>query len=268
MFRETLLALLAALGLLALSACTALDPAPELEASAANVYQQFKSGDLAKLEKSASPTLAPDLTPENLAIIQGYIPKAAPDSIRRIGYHRTLHVPEGSSTHNLTYEYYWPEQVALVSVAFSQASEGAAMAVDGFHIQLASREELKANDFHLFGKSWVHYAVLVGVIACVALMIYAIILSARTPGLRRRWLWILGSLAALSQFGLNWATGLVKFVLLHGALIGVVVERDDSLFAPWILKVPIPIGAIIVIYRLWRRRKTAEDKAAQDIPPT
>jgi hypothetical protein len=267
MFRG-LVGAVSALCFLLISACTWLDPAPELEASAGDVYKQFRAGDLDSLKLSASPVLAPDLTPENVANIQTYIPKTAPDSIRLIGYSQNHQIPEGSSTPNLTYEYYWPDQVALVNVAFSQKAKGAAFGVDGFNIQLATREELKANDFHLFGKSPVHYLVLAGVIASVALMITAIVMSIRTPGLRRRWLWILGSLTALSQFGLNWATGLVKFVLLHGALIGVVVEREDSLFAPWVLKTPIPIGAIIVISRLWRRRKALQDKAAQDIPPT
>ncbi len=55
---------------------------------------------------------------------------------------------------------------------------------------------------------------------------------------------------------------------MHGALIGSVVTYHDAPPAGWTLKTAIPLGAIVVIALLWRRRKTPQDKAAQDIPPT
>ena len=105
-------------------------------------------------------------------------------------------------------------------------------------------------------------------VASPALMLAAIVMAIRAPGLKVRWLWCLASLIAVSQWGFTFATGTSKFVAMHGALIGSVATYHDAPPAGWTLKSAIPLGAIVVIALLWRRRKTRQDKAAQDIPPT
>lgn len=258
---------LAALALLLLSSCDWLNPDPKVEQGAREAYALFHAGNVEGLKKVATPELMADLTPETVAQIEALLPRADPASTRMVGYQHVHALSEGSATHALTYEYTWPDKVGLITVTLIEPQKGAGLFVQGFNINVATPEELSANDFGLFGKSPAHYLLLLGFALSVALMITAVVMSVRTPNLRRRWLWILASLAAVSQIGLNWTTGLVKFVLLHGALIGVAISKDDTQFAPWVLKVSIPIGAIIVIYRLWRRRPKPEDKAAQDIPP-
>lgn len=101
-----------------------------------------------------------------------------------------------------------------------------------------------------------------------ALMLAAIIMAIRAPGLSFRWLWCIAALIAVSQWGFDFATGASKFVTMHGALIGSVAAWHDGPSAGWTLKSAIPLGALVVIGLLWRRRKRPEDKAAQDIPPT
>lgn len=260
--------MLAALALLLLSSCDWFNPDPKIEQGVREAYALFHAGDVEGLKKVAAPELMADLTPDIMAQIGALLPRATPESTRLIGYHQMHYVPEGVATHALTYEYTWPNKVGLVSVTLSEPGRNAGLFVQGFNVQIATPDELAANNFTLLGKSPAHYLMLLGLIASVALMVIAIVMSVRTPGLKRRWLWILASLAAVSQIGLNWTTGLVKFVLLHGALIGIGISKDDTQFAPWVLKVSIPIGAIIVIARLWRRRQKLEDKAAPDIPPT
>ncbi|MEQ1784531.1 MAG: hypothetical protein ABMA14_24555 [Hyphomonadaceae bacterium] len=104
--------------------------------------------------------------------------------------------------------------------------------------------------------------------ASPALMLAAIVIAIRAPGLKWRWLWCLAALIAVSQWGFTFATGISKFVALHAALIGSVASFHDDPPAGWTLKSAIPLGAIVVIALLWRRRKSLKDKAAQDIPPT
>ncbi len=101
-----------------------------------------------------------------------------------------------------------------------------------------------------------------------ALMLVAIVMAIRAPGLRFRWLWCIAALIAVSQWGFDFATGASKFVAMHGALIGSVAAWDGAPPAGWTLKSAIPLGALVVIALLWRRRKIAQDKAAPDIPPT
>lgn len=108
---------------------------------------------------------------------------------------------------------------------------------------------------------------LVAFVLSPALMLAAMIMAIRAPGLKFRWLWCLGSLIAVSQWGFTFATGASKFVAMHGAVIGSVATYHDTPPAGWTIKSAIPLGAIVVIAFLLRRRKIVEDKAAQDIPP-
>lgn len=112
-----------------------------------------------------------------------------------------------------------------------------------------------------------HYLILLGIIATVALICLAVLMSLRAPGLKHRWLWCLAALVAIAQYGLNWTTGATKFVALHIAPVGIVVTHQDGPPETWILKTPIPAGAIAVIALLMLRH-TRRKKAAPDIPPT
>ncbi len=104
--------------------------------------------------------------------------------------------------------------------------------------------------------------------ASPALMLLAIFMAIRAPGLKWRWVWCIVALIAVSQWGFTLATGASKFVALHGAVIGSAATYHDAPPAGWTLKSAIPLGAFMVIGLLWRRRKAAEDKAARDIPPS
>lgn len=115
-------------------------------------------------------------------------------------------------------------------------------------------------------KPFGHYLVLAGIIATLVLILVAIVTALRTPGLKHRWLWCLAALISLGQYGLNWTTGATKLVAMHVAPIGVVVAHEAGPPETWVLKTPIPAGAIAVMLLLVlrHRRRTA----AQDIPPT
>ena len=108
---------------------------------------------------------------------------------------------------------------------------------------------------------------LIAFVASPALMLTAIWMALRTPGLKFRWIWCIAGLIAVSQWGFNTATGVSKFVALHGALVGAVITPHSAQHDGWTFKSAIPLGALVVIALLWRRRKNAKDKAAQDIPP-
>ena len=105
-------------------------------------------------------------------------------------------------------------------------------------------------------------------VASPALMLAAIIMALRAPGLKFRWLWCLAALIAVSQWGFTFATGVSKFVALHGALIGSIATWHDAPPAGWTLKTAIPLGALVVIGVMLRRHRKRQQKAAQDTSPT
>lgn len=106
---------------------------------------------------------------------------------------------------------------------------------------------------------------LLALTASLSVMAAAILMVVRAPALRFRWLWSLAALLAAGQWGYSFATGASKVVLLHGALVGAWVSRQDPP-GGWTIKSAVPLGALIVIALLRLRRKPAS-KAARDIPP-
>ncbi|MEQ1782563.1 MAG: hypothetical protein ABMA14_14465 [Hyphomonadaceae bacterium] len=109
---------------------------------------------------------------------------------------------------------------------------------------------------------------LIAFVVSPSLMLGAIWMALRTPGLKFRWVRCLAALTAVSQWGFNTATGASKFVALHGALVGAVITPPSAQHDGWTLKSAIPLGAVVVIALLWRRSKKLEVKAAQDTSPT
>ena len=69
---------------------------------------------------------------------------------------------------------------------------------------------------------------LIAFVVSPALMLVAIVMAIRAPGLKYRLLWCLAALIAVSQWGFTFATGASKFVALHGAIIGSVATYHDT----------------------------------------
>jgi hypothetical protein len=268
MLRPILFAL-AASCLCLVSACVdLLKISPEFETKVREAYDLVRANNVEGFHAIATPALQ-EVTAEQIAEIAALIPESEPDSTRVVGNNQTYHYgdPTYASTHAMTYEYHWPDRVALVSATYVKTTENSPPQLDGFHVQIATREELKANDFALTGKTTGHYMVLAAMLASAVAMVLAFVMSIQTPGLRRRWLWCLASLATVCQFNLNWANGAFQWVLLHGGLINLGASRGDSLFAVWVVTTGIPLGAIIVIVRLWGRWRTRREKAANPTTP-
>lgn len=243
--------------ILLLSACSWLAPAPELDEAARKTVQQLQAGDSETLVREAAPHFR-DLKPEGFEQLRQLLPTGDAAAKKLIGYSQVHAANQGSSEHRLTYEYHWPVQVALIDLLYSQAAPGAKFVLEGVNARVATREELSANDFHLLGKPIGHYAMLLAIIASPALMIFAFVAAVRTPGLKRRWLWCLASLLTVCQYRLDWANGASEFVLLNVSLINTGIVRADSMFASWVLSTAFPLGAVIVLTRLYRRRQAAK----------
>jgi len=255
---------LAALCVLCASGCSWLQPDPELENRARQTYEAFRNGNVGPADL-AMVTELQNIPAEEFAKVTALIPKSEPDRVRLIGYHQNHSMPEGSSTHGLSYEYHWSDRVALVTCSFFQASAKSPLLLQGFNFRMASREELKVNDFNLVGKPLGHYLMIFAIVASAAAMVVALVMSVRTPGVRRRWVWCIVSLVSVCKFNLDWTNNAFEWILLHVGVINLGVSRADTVFASWVLTAGLPVGAIVVIARLWRRSRSAAKNA---VPPS
>ncbi len=244
--------------LLLVSACSGLGLPPELDQAARTVFARFHSGDSDAILRDGAPLLIENDAASTIRQINSLLPMEEPEEVNFVGYSWSKTASEPASQHRLTYEIRWAKEAALMNVSFEQYGE-TPYQLNGFTFRIASREELAANEFNLSGKTLGHYAMMAAVFVSPLLMITAFVMALTTPGLPRRWLWCLLSVVTLCLFRLDWANGAFQFVLLHAGLVSFGFSRGGSLFSSWVLTAGIPVGAIYVMFRVWRHRRDEVD---------
>jgi len=245
---------------LAAGACS-VEPAPELEAAARDTFRQFVASDFDAM-REAAPNAEARAEIDQLARVVAYMPDTNPESARRVSYSMFQSFSGGNSTFQLIHEYGWPTHLALATVSFEQASSETAPTAQRINVNVATREELKVHDFGFAGKSFLHIAMLAAVILSPLLMVTAIVMSIRTPEVERRWLWCIVAVLTVCRFHLDWTSGAFQWTLLAAGFINQGVTRLDTPFAPWVVSTSIPIGALIVIARLWVRGREIRKAAS------
>jgi hypothetical protein len=248
-----------------LSACSWIAPTPELDAAARITFQRFQSGDTDAILREGSPILVETDAASTIQQIRSLLPHAPPTETQLVGYSWSQNSSEPSSQHRLTYEFRWPDEVALMNFSFERFGE-MVYQLNGFTVRVASRAELAANDFTLLGKPLGHYLMLAAVFVSPLLMIIAIVMTLRTPGLERRWLFCFLSIVTVCMYRLDWANGASQFVLIQAGLITVGMTRSASLFSSWVLATGIPVGAIYVLVRVWLHRRNLKEDAGAATP--
>ncbi|GAO38238.1 hypothetical protein SCH01S_10_00480 [Sphingomonas changbaiensis NBRC 104936] len=129
------------------------------------------------------------------------------------------------------------------------------MELAGFHVQRVTADptlnQFRWADRGVFGYIW-----LAIMAACPLTCLWAVVLIWRRRWLDHRWLWTIGSLLGYVGFGLNWATGAWAILFVNVSVLGAQALKMGP-YGPWLLNFGIPVVAIIVIVRWYRRGKTS-----------
>jgi hypothetical protein len=112
-----------------------------------------------------------------------------------------------------------------------------------------SLEAIHAFTFE--GKGWRHYLVLALAITVPIFILAMLVVCIRTKVPKRKWLWILFILVGAGTMTLNWTTGEIATNEFSVELLGASYQRASA-FAPLMLSVSFPFGAV---WFLWRRRQ-------------
>jgi hypothetical protein len=123
--------------------------------------------------------------------------------------------------------------------------------------QLAPADLRRMNPFTLSGKSWLHYVFLTVAVLVPLLCLATALVSARST-LRLKWLWVAFSLVGLAKVSILWVDAqashaAVRFVPFSIQLLGAGVLKYP-LYAPWVISVSLPLGALLFWIVVWRRR--------------
>lgn len=242
------------------TACTALKADQAREAQADQALSQTASGDVEGAIGQLAPGVDRQSAPAAIAAMRAMLPTAPPPTGRTVNW--THNNGSGGESYRLVREYDYPAHVVL--------SETMMIKVDGrwliqaFHIRVATDAELKETAFTLEGKGPLHYGVLAGMIIVPSLVVATVGFALY----RRRWGWAFLALFGVMALQLNWATGAWGFMPIHFQLLGAGFFKAGSVFAPWILTVGFPLGAVL-FWALGKNRpkppkasKTAESEAA------
>jgi hypothetical protein len=130
-----------------------------------------------------------------------------------------------------------------------------------FNPLTASLDTLYA--FTLSGQSLGHYLVFLLCCLVPVFCVVALVVCIRSR-VRRKWLWILFILLPVGKIWLNWSTGEWGAQLLAFQLLGASMFKM-GLYAPWVLSVSFPLGAISFL--LWRKSLLIPPANAPVPPP-
>jgi len=206
------------------------------------------------IEQDIDPSIRPPDMHGVLVKMAAEMPPQVPVSVKVIGYNRSI--VNGISSHNVTFEYQYPDRWLMANVAIKQAN--GVSTIIGLNVKPLPQSLEASNSFRLSGKAAVYYGVLALAALAVIVTFFALVLCVRTRIAKRKWLWIIFILVGFGKFSINWATGQWGFMLLSIQLFS--ASAFSQLYGPWVVSVSFPLGAV---YFLVHRKHLI----AHSIPP-
>lgn len=228
---------------------------PQERAFAAQMVQAIQRGDMRQLAEASDPDTMRDFSPRMLAQIREVTPDG-PAKLMTVSVNAMTAGGETSSFKTFNYELGTGQRWAILQIILHPKGERLWLA--GVYVQPADRSPSIAHAFSFRGKRAIHYFWLAMMLAAVATSITALVLVLRTRGLRRKWLWAVGSALGFVSFQLNWTTGEWGIWPISIQLFGASALQNGPLL-PWVMSFAIPVVAIIFLVRRAMGAYAADD---------
>jgi len=230
---------------------------PEDRQLCERLIADLQNGRGADFSRWIAPELRPVLAPQWPAMHALMPPGPARLVDAEFNYTKPSGGP-GVRNASLAYEVDQGARHVLVRIMVQRTSQ---TAVTSFYVSAIADTVENLTGFGLTGKSAAHYAMLLFTIAAFTLIIVTLVLIVRTPGVRRKWLWFLGSLLGIGQIAIDWRTGEMGFNPLSVQVLGAFVLKPGAI-ADWQIGFGVPVVAIIFLIRRRRLRNTQEPDPA------
>lgn len=231
---------------------------PEVMADARNHVAALQKRDFAAVEAAMDERLRRELESDTLSRMADLIPPGPPSSIELLEARHSI----GSEvkTYHTVFEYLFGDKSVVISLAFEE-HDGVRKIVT-FYINPQPAPIREQTRFSFEGKGFTQYAVFAGAVSALLISLFALVKCARTKGLKRRWLWVIGILVGFGNVSVIWQTGElgispVAFQLLSAAY-------HTSVLGPTIVSFSIPLVALLFLsrYRKGSPVRVAIDPAA------
>jgi hypothetical protein len=211
------------------------------DAQARHFIDLVRLGDNAAVKATLDSTLPAAQVDDALGQIHQLLPQGESPMVDMVGCNiqRTF---EGRVS-DLLYQLHFTKKWMEVEVVLR--SQDGATTITGFHFTPLADSLANLNRFTLTGKTQLNYLVLACCVAFPCLSLVALVACIRSR-VRKKGLWILFILVGLTQFSLNWTTGAMSFQFLSVDLFSAGYFSSGA-YGPWILKIGLPIGAILFL---------------------
>lgn len=207
----------------------------------------FQARDFEAIEKSLNPQLKNENLPSQLAQVAQFFPPDPPKSIEVVGSHTFSSGDKWQA--NLTFQYEFPSSWLLANVNLERIGSGE-LVVNGINVNPLHDSLANINKFSLSDKSAIHYIILLTAIILPIFIVFTLFACIRTPIRKRKWLWVVFVSLGFIQVSINWTSGEIGLNPLYFQLFGAGMVAAGK-FAPWILSVSAPVGAIL----FWIKRE-------------
>jgi hypothetical protein len=230
---------------LALAGCGATGFDPKVLAAAHTAFDEVSRADAAPGPHFAD-SLKTAQGRDQIAQVRFVMPDEAPQRRTPLGVTQKGDGDDRQIT--VTEDYDYGDEAALVVTTLSWPEGASDWRLTGFRFQVATLKELAAvNDFTLRGKSLLQDLFLLLVVLSPLSMIAALATVIRARGLRYKTLWAIVCFVGLFSVRMNWTSGAISVFWLMVPLVGAGVSRAPSHFAPWMLTMTLPVGALLVL---------------------
>jgi hypothetical protein len=246
--KRLLVGLAIVLGLLACDQKAWFDKfVPKEEAAFAEHYiALFQAHDFDAIEAGMDPKLKGPQLRAKLEQLAALFPAEQVSAIAVVGANT---VTSGDATRfNLTFQYQFPTKWLLANVVLDRRA--GALTVMGVSVNAIPDGLENINSFTLGHKPASDYIVLAFAILVPLFIIGSLVSCFLTPIPKRKWLWLIFILFGLGQVTVNWTTGGLNYAPVSFQLLGAGFFRVGA-YAPWLVTVSIPVGAIL----FWLKRR-------------
>ena len=219
------------------------------ESEFAKTYlEKLKARDFAYVREHLAEELQEQVTDEKLSEIANYFPEEEIISTKLVGVH-ILQKQNFLWQGNYSFEYQFKTQWVLANAVVRYIEKD--MKILGFNIYPARTISLKElNAFSLHNKSLFHYVILILAVSIPIFILISVYVCIRTPILQWKWAWIIFICLGFFSISINWTTGQFAFKLFSVYVLGASAIKY-GFYAPWIVSVSVPIGAIV----FWIKRR-------------
>ena len=252
---------IAAAGLL-LAACQAPILDPKIDAVANACFDDAVRGDTVAFDTLAAANLRTPVALAEFSKFRTFIANRNLRGRKSVGW-RISDGPLGERTGLVSDEYDYGDILILWKTYLHKASAAAPWEIRHWSWESATPRELAANRFTLTGKTLSQWDFILMTAMSPGLMIVALAKVISTRGLRRKWLWGIGAFFGLFSFQMDWTTGQIFSNFLTVQLIGAGATRGVSSFNSWVLTMTLPVGAALILMRVWANPERADETSPE-----